>query len=49
MENNIFALYSASPMLPLVMPMTSAATPLFQQRPRPTVQAERKYGSAAGT
>lgn len=36
-------------LLALVMPMTSAATPLFQQRPRPTVQAERKYGSAAGT
>ena len=28
--------------------MTSAATPLFQQRPRPTVQAERKYGSLTG-
>ena len=36
------AVYSASPMEPSGRPMTSAAAPDFQQRPRPKDTADRK-------
>ena len=36
------AVYSASPMDPAGSPMTSAAAPDFQHRPRPRDTAERK-------
>ena len=45
----ILARYSASPMLPLGRPMTSAATPLFQQMPSATLHPCRKAGSTAGS
>ena len=43
------ALYSFSPMEPVGMPMTSAATPDFQARPMATERDEARLGSRAGS